>query len=331
MAKGFTLFELAEKTSSELIGDPSYVVAGVDTLEDATSRDASFLANIKYLDILQTSSAGVICISPETPRLEGRNYLISKDPSRTFQALVELFLPKTTSGFTGIHSTAIIHESAKIHPTASIGPYAVIDQRVTIGAYTQIQGHVSIAQDVQIGESCTLHAGSVIREGSILGNRVILQPCAVIGSCGFGYTMDAKGAYQKLEQLGIVILEDDVEIGAHTSVDRARFKATIIRRGTKIDNLCQVAHNVELGEDNAIAAQSGIAGSSKTGRHVILAGQVGVAGHLTLGDKVMVTAQSGVSKSLKPGKYRGSPAVPMTEFNRREVFFRRLEKDRTPS
>ncbi|HSX14149.1 MAG TPA: UDP-3-O-(3-hydroxymyristoyl)glucosamine N-acyltransferase [Chlamydiales bacterium] len=322
--KTFTLASLAELTSAKLIGNPDTIISGVNTLEDATRDDLSFLANPKYAMAMKQSKAAAICAS--SPIDDGRNYLISENPSRTFQIIAELLLScSQKSGFTGIHSTAVIHPTAKIHPTANIGPYSVIDQGSEIGANTTIGPNVSIGFGVKIGENCHLHPHSVVRERCILNNRVILQPGATIGSCGFGYTLDEKGTYQKLEQLGIVILEDDVEIGANTTIDRSRFKATIIHRGSKIDNLCQIAHNVEVGEDNVIAAQTGIAGSSRTGKHVMLGGQVGIVGHVTLDDKVMVATRGGVSKSLKTGTYRGSPAIPIHEYNRQEVFIRRIE------
>jgi UDP-3-O-[3-hydroxymyristoyl] glucosamine N-acyltransferase len=225
-----------------------------------------------------------------------------------------------------IHPTAIIHESAQIGPNVTIAPHVVIDRDVKIGAGSRIGPHVSIGYSVEIGADCQIHPHCTIRERCILHNRVILQPGAVIGSCGFGYAPDAQGRHIKFEQLGIVILEDDVEIGANTTIDRARFKATIVRKGTKIDNLVQIAHNVEIGEHNIIAAQSGIAGSAKTGRYVMLGGQVGVLGHVELEDHVMIATRGGVSKSLKAGKYRGSPAIPLAAYNRQEVYIRRLEE-----
>lgn len=324
--KRYSLSELAAKTAATLFGDPNYSISGVNTLEDATSSDISFLANSKYTEAMKKSSAGAVCIDNQSFKSEGKNYLISENPSRTFQLIVELLLGSSMrSGFTGIHPTAVIHPTATIHPTANIGPYVVIDQASKIGKNTTIFPHVSIGFGVEIGDDCVLHPSSVVRERCILKNRVILQPGAIIGSCGFGYTPDQKGVYHKLEQLGIVILEDDVEIGANTTIDRSRFKATIIRRGSKIDNLCQIAHNVEVGEDNVIAAQTGIAGSAKTGKHVMLGGQAGILGHIELEDKVMIATRGGASKSLKSGVYRGSPAIPIQEYNRQEVHVRKLE------
>lgn len=324
--KRYTLAELGEKLSAQLKGDPSHVISGVNTLDEALENDASFLANPRYSEAMKKSKAGVICISPETPLLEGKNFFISADPSRTFQQIAEALLPKGTSGFTGIHPTAVIHETAEIGPNVTIGPYAVIDRGTKIGAGTKIGPNVSIGFDVEIGEECQLHPHCVVREECRLGNRVILQPGAIIGSCGFGYTPDKMGKSIKLEQIGIVILEDDVEIGANTTIDRSRFKATIIRQGTKIDNLVQIAHNVEIGEHNIIAAQTGIAGSSKTGKHVMMGGQVGVLGHVELEDHVLIATRGGVSKSLKSGKYRGSPAIPIHEYHRQEVHVRKLEE-----
>lgn len=155
---------------------------------------------------------------------------------------------------------------------------------------------------------------------------MILQSGSVVGSCGFGYTTDAQGRHQKLEQLGIVVLEDDVEIGANSTIDRARFKQTIIRQGTKIDNLVQIAHNADIGAHNILAAQTGVAGSAKTGHHVMMGGQVGVLGHVVVEDYTLIATRGGVSKSLKSGKYRGSPAIPIAEYNRQEVHIRRLEE-----
>jgi UDP-3-O-[3-hydroxymyristoyl] glucosamine N-acyltransferase len=327
MKRSFTLSELAAQTAATLYGDPKTIITGVNTLDEATSDDVSFLANPKYSEAMKKSDAGAVCIDPQTTRDASKNYLVSENPSRTFQTIAELLLERNThSGFKGIHPTAIIHPTAQVDPSANIGPYVVIDQGSRIGKNTTLAAHVSIGFNVEIGEGCFLHPSSIVREHCILKNKVVLQPGCVIGSCGFGYTMNHKGIYEKLEQLGIVILEDDVEIGANTTIDRSRFKATIVRRGSKIDNLCQIAHNVEIGEDNVIAAQTGIAGSAKTGKHVMLGGQVGVVGHVTVGDKVMIATRGGVSKSMPtPGAYRGSPSMPINAYNRQEVHLRKIE------
>lgn len=322
----FSLAELGSLLGVQVIGDPSFCISGISTLEEANSSDLSFLANPRYFEAMKKSKAGAICVSLEHPLEEGKNYLVSPDPSRTFQQIIELLIPKERSGFTGIHPSAVIHETAEIAEGVEIGPNTTIDAYVKIGKNSKIGPNVSIGFGVVIGEECHVFPNSVIRERCILKNRVILQPGVVIGSCGFGYIPDKQGHHIKLEQLGIVILEDDVEIGANTTIDRSRFKATIIRKGAKIDNLVQIAHNVEVGEHNIIAAQTGIAGSSKTGKHVMLGGQVGIVGHVELADHVLVATRGGVSKSLKAGKYRGSPAIPISEFHRQEVHVRKLEE-----
>ncbi len=323
----YLLKELAAVAAAKLVGDPECLIEGINTLDEAGQSDLSFLSNPLYNEAMKQSKAGAICIRPDAELPAGKNFLVSENPSATFQKIAELLLPPDKgSGFTGIHPSAVIHPSVKLGAGVSVGPNAVIDRDVVIGANTVIGPNVSIGHEVQIGTECRFYANVVVRERCKLGDRVILQPGAVIGSCGFGYTQDKQGRHVKLEQLGIVIVEDDVEIGANTTVDRSRFKATIVRKGTKIDNLCQIGHNVEVGEHNVIAAQTGIAGSSKTGRYVMMGGQVGVLGHTEIEDEVHVATRSGVSKRLKKGKYRGSPAMPIADYHRQEVHVRRLEE-----
>ena len=218
-----------------------------------------------------------------------------------------------------------IHPTARIGKDVQIGPNSVIDQGAIIGDHTVISACVSIGAGVVVGTHCHIHSNVTVREKCAIGSRVILQPGAVIGSCGFGYTTDAKGRHTKLEQLGTVIIEDDVEIGANTTIDRARFKATRIGRGTKIDNLVQIGHNVHIGQDNIIVSQTGIAGSAKTGKNVVFGGQAGVVGHLEIADYVMIATRGGVSKSiLEPGKYAGSPVMGLSEYNRQQVQLRKI-------
>jgi UDP-3-O-[3-hydroxymyristoyl] glucosamine N-acyltransferase len=325
-SKKFTLAELAELTQSNLIGPDDYLITGVDALDAACMQDASFLANPKYRSLLKETQAGVICIDRQTHPEEGKNFLVSDDPSRAFQIIIKaLLLSGNLTGFSGIHPTAVIHPTAKIGKGVQIGPYSVIDQGVIIGDHTQIASHVSIGPGVEIGSHCQFHSHVSIREKCILGNRVIVQPGAVIGSCGFGYTTDVKGQHAKLEQLGTVIIEDDVEVGANTTIDRARFKSTRIGRGTKMDNLVQIGHNVDVGQDNIIVAQTGIAGSAKTGKNVVFGGQAGVVGHLEIADDVMIATRGGVSKSItRSGKYAGSPVMNLSEYNRQQVHLRKI-------
>lgn len=325
--KKFTLAELAELTASTVIGSPEYGITGVDALDSANPEDASFLANPRYRALLKETKAGVVCIDRQTPPEEGKNYLVSDDPSRAFQIIMEAILisPYNDSGFETIHPTAVIHPTAEIGKDVHIGPYVVIDQGAVIGDHTKLGPFVSIGSGVIVGSHCLFHPHVIVREKCTIGNRVILQPGSVIGSCGFGFTTDAKGEHTKLEQLGGVIIEDDVEIGANTTIDRARFKSTVISRGTKIDNLVQIGHNVHVGQHNIIVAQTGIAGSVKTGKNNVFGGQAGVVGHLEFADYVMIATRGGVSKSItEPGKYGGSPVMGLSEYNRQQVHLRKI-------
>ncbi|MFS8563724.1 MAG: UDP-3-O-(3-hydroxymyristoyl)glucosamine N-acyltransferase [Rhabdochlamydiaceae bacterium] len=240
---------------------------------------------------------------------------------------MNLFLSLDTalSGFKGIHPTAVIHPSAKIGKNVHIGPYVVIDQESEVGDHTIIHAGSCLASLVKVGSHCVIHSHVTIREQCILGNRVTLQPGAVIGSCGFGYTTDARGEHTKQQQLGIVVLEDDVEIGASTAIDRARFKETRICKGTKIDNLVQIGHNVRLGPFNLIVSQTGISGSVKTGRNVVMGGQTGTVGHIEIADGALFAARSGIKKSIKQaGKYGGNPAISLDAHHREQVYLKRV-------
>lgn len=337
MNQSYTLSELAHFTGSKLAGDPHHRIINVADLSSAGPEDASFLNKLnygqtsRYEQAMRGSSAGVIFVHPDIPLMEGRNYLLNEDPSRAFQKTLELLNPHAAelSGFIGIHPTAIVHPSSVIGMHVHIGPHSVIDKDAVIGDHTHIGAQCFVGPRVHLGNHCLLHPRVTIREGCIIGNRVIMQPGSVIGSCGFGYTTDKHGHHTKLNQIGIVIIEDDVEIGANTTIDRGRFrsKSTIIGKGSKIDNLVQIGHGTSIGPDNMIVAQVGIAGSVETGQHVVMAGQSGVAGHIKLGAGVILTARTGVTKSLpQAGKYGGNPAIPLAEYNRMCVHFRKLSE-----
>lgn len=326
--KGLSLEDIASMTGAILSGDPKHLIYGVDDLESASSKDASFFANPRYEGAFTKSKAGVIFVLDTVQIAREKNYLISQNPSADFQKLVDYFSPKrkTPSGFSGIHPSAIIHPSAKIGLNVTLGPHSVIDEDVEIGSETFIGACSSIGPGVKIGKNCLIYSNVTVREGCIIQSRVIIQPGAVIGSCGFGYTTSIEGKHEKLNQVGNVVIEDDVEIGANTTIDRSRFKSTKIGKGTKIDNLVQIAHGVEIGPHSIIVAQTGIAGSTKLGAYVVLAGQVAVAGHLELASGVVVAGKSGVSKSLAKGRYGGIPAVPIEEYNKSQVILRKIIK-----
>jgi len=326
--KIFNLDDLATLTNCRLVGDPQHQISGVADLETATPQDASFYSNPRYQQAMNKSKAGVIFVDSHIPLQDGINYLVSDQPSRAFQQLVDTLHPprQSPSGFKGIHASAIIHETAQLEDGVSVGPHAVIDEGVKIGVGTFIGAGSYIGPETIIGASCLIHPRVVIRERCRIGQRVIIQPGAVIGSCGFGYTTDKQGRHVKLNQVGNVVIEDDVEIGANTTIDRARFKSTRVSQGSKLDNLVQLGHGTVLGVHNIIVAQTGIAGSTTTGKYVVLAGQVAVAGHLHLSDGVTIAGKSGVTKSLPTGKYGGIPAVPIEEYNRNHVFLRNIER-----
>lgn len=327
--KVFTLEELAEYTHSQLKGNKAHLITNVADLETAGPEDASFLANPKYEMAMRRSQAGAIFVAPNIDLHDARNYLINENPSWAFQKTIEAFFGTSQefTGFTGIHPTAVIHESAVLGKDVTVGPHVVIDKNVTVGKGTFIAAGSYLGPFVTVGDECKIHPNVTIRERCKIGNRVILQPNVVVGGCGFGYITDAKGRHTKLNQVGIVIIEDDVEIGAGTTIDRSRFKATKIGRGTKIDNLVMIGHGVVIGEDNLIVAQTGIAGSSKTGRNVVLGGQVAVAGHVEIADMVMVAACSGISKTItKSGKYGGVPVMPLADYNKNAVYLRSIDK-----
>lgn len=324
----YTLEQLSTLSGASFAGDPHYRITGVDTLDVATAQDVSFLAHPRYTPLLAKTQAGIVCVHQDISRDPLKNFLISEDPSGTFQKIIQLILApeKTQSGFEGIHPTAVIHSTARLGSGVSVGPYVVIDQGVTVGDQTILEAHVVIGAKTQVGSQCHFYPHSTVREGCLIGDRVILQPGAVIGSCGFGFQSNASGMHTKLQQLGNVVIEDDVEVGANTTIDRARFKTTRIGVGTKIDNLVQIGHNVQIGPHNLIVSQTGIAGSVKTGRNVVFGGQAGIVGHIEIASGVMIASRGGVSKSiLQPGgKYSGAPVLPLTDHNIQQVHLRKI-------
>ena len=326
--KSFTLEELASLLNIKYAGNKKHILTGVNDLANAKQTDVSFLTNIKYRRQLKITDAGVVCVDKTTLLEEGKNYIISDTPSEDFEKICRLLLEDhSESGFKKIHPTACIHHTAKIGNNILIGPYVVIDRDVRIGSDTIIHAHVSVGSKTTIGNNCTIHANVVIRENCHIKNRVILQPSCVIGSCGYGYNSSKKtGSHTKIKHLGSVVIEDDVEIGSSTTVDRGRFNATTIGKGTKIDNQCMVGHNCQIGENNLIVSMSGISGSVKTGKNVVIAAQCGVVGHIEIADGVTLAARSAPSKSiLEPnGTYLGAPAQNIKKEVAEIIALRRL-------
>jgi UDP-3-O-[3-hydroxymyristoyl] glucosamine N-acyltransferase len=322
MTQTRTVTELAGYLGGTVQGDGAHVISGLGTLETAGPDALTFLANPKYAAKVAETSAGAILMVPGGERY-GRTAIEVANPYLCFAKLLTLFYTSPHVP-TGVLPAALINETATIGKDVSIYPGACIGKNVIIGAGTEIYPGAVIYDNAVIGADCIIHANAVVRERCRIGDRCILQPGAVIGSDGFGYAPDGN-SYYPIPQIGIVVLEDDVEIGANSCIDRAAVDITRIGRGTKLDNLVQIAHNCLVGEDCMIVSQVGISGSAKIGNHVTLAGQVGVAGHLTIGDNVLVGAQSGVPSSLPANAaYSGSPTMPHKEWLRSAMVVPRL-------
>jgi UDP-3-O-[3-hydroxymyristoyl] glucosamine N-acyltransferase len=322
MLAGMTLAELAERLGCELRGDGTIEIRAVRGLEEAGPGDLTFLSNPRYAAQLDATRASAAIVARDGADLAIAT-LRADNPYLCFARALTLFhRPLTPSP--GIHPTAVVAPSASIAEPVSIGAYAVVGDDVVIGSGATIHPHVTIYPGVKIGRDVVAHAGVVLREHVRIGDRVVLHPGVVVGADGFGFAPSPEGAV-KIPQVGIVVIEDDVEIGANTTIDRATLEATIIRRGAKLDNLVMVAHNCEVGAHSFLAAQVGIAGSTKVGRGVQMGGQVGVAGHVVIGDGVQVAAQSGVPSSVPPGKVVGGyPAVEVTIWRRTSAALLRL-------
>jgi len=312
MTQSRTVTELAGYLGGIVQGDGNVVISGLGALETAGPGELTFLANPRYASKVAETSAGAVLMAPGGERY-GRTAIEVANPYLGFAKLLTLFYTAPHEPV-GVLPAAVVSDTATIGEGASIYPGAVIGRNVAIGARTTVYPGAVLYENVIVGEDCVIHANAVIRERCRIGSRCIIQPGAVIGSDGFGYAPDGSG-YYRIPQIGIVVLEDDVEIGANTCIDRAAIDVTRISRGTKLDNLVQIAHNCQIGEDCMIVSQVGISGSTKIGKHVTLAGQVGVAGHLTIGDNVLVGAQSGVPSSLPANAaYSGTPTMPHREW-----------------
>lgn len=313
-----TAKELAAMLQAEVVGNDDLVLHGVAKIEDATEAEVSFVANPAYKKYLDTCEAGAVIVS-EVPEAKRATYLVTEDPYRAFLAALNYFHPAVPRPHTGVHPSAVVGENVTLGKDVVIGPNCVVEDGVVIGDNTIIRAMVFIGRNTKIGNDCFFHSRVSVRENCVVGNRVILQDGAVIGSDGFGFAPGQEG-YAKIPQVGNVVLEDDVEIGANATIDRATMGKTIIHRGVKLDNLVQIAHNVEVGEDTVMAAQVGVAGSAKVGKRSMFGGQVGVAGHIRLSDQVIVAAQSGVHKDPGEGKIVGGyPAREIRVWQRLEA------------
>jgi UDP-3-O-[3-hydroxymyristoyl] glucosamine N-acyltransferase len=303
-----TLGRLADALGASLEGDAERVVTGVAPLEAAGPGDVSFLTDPRYLKQAESSRAGAFLVGRNVSGLPAALLRVDH-PQHGLIAMLELFHP-AKSVPPGIHSSACVADDARIDASASIGPLAVVEAGASIGPRSRVGALSFVGARAVLGEDVRLYPRAVVREGVRVGNRVIVHPGAVLGADGFGYAFDGR-AHRKIPQVGGLRIEDDVEIGANSAIDRGTLGETVVRRGTKIDNLVQIGHNCDVGEDVILVAQVGVAGSSRIGNRAMLAGQVGVADHVTIGAGAILTAQSGVPSDVPAGEvWSGTPSRP---------------------
>jgi UDP-3-O-[3-hydroxymyristoyl] glucosamine N-acyltransferase len=322
-----TLQELATFSGGVLIGDGSQAITGAASLAEATPGEISFYSNPRYMPQLRKTRASAVFVPSDFSETVGPAFIRVDNPTKAFQQIVLRFAPEPIRFAAGFHPTAVIATDAKLGSGVSIQPYAIIERGAVIGDDTVIGAHSYVGHEVTIGASCLIYPHVTIRERTVIGARVVIHSGAVIAADGFGFE-SVEGQHQKVSQIGIVQIDDDVEIGAHTTIDRARFGRTWIKRGVKIDNLVQIAHNVVVGQHSAIAAQAGIAGSSRIGDHVMIGGQVGITGHIEIGDHNVIAAKAGVSKNLPAngGVWWGTPATPLRQMKEQIAWIHRLGK-----
>ena len=325
-ATSISAADIAQLVKGELIGEGGLLVSGFSGIKEAKKNELTFLSNPKYEPLLLDTQAGVILV-PRQIACPGKTLIRVDNPSLSFTLVVNHLL-KGAPDYKprGIHPTAIIAPGAKLSRGVAVGAHSIIEDGAVIEEGCVLYANCYVGQETRLGEKCLIYPQVVLREKVSLGKRVIIHSGTVIGSDGYGYvTVDGK--HMKIPQVGTVLIEDDVEIGANVTIDRARFDKTIIGEGTKIDNLVQIAHNVTIGKHCLIVAQSGIAGSTKIGDHVILAAQAGLVGHIEIGDGAIVAAQSGVTRSIKAGgQVFGSPAQPIKDAYRNNAHIQRLDK-----
>ena len=327
----FSAQTIADLLNGTVVGDAMATVTGLSKIEAGLPNTLTFLANPAYTEYIYNTQATVAIVSADfkTEQSLPNTLTLVKvaDARLAFGKLLEVY-SQMTKPAAGVHPMAVVHENASVHETAFIGPYVSVENGASIDAEVQIHSHASIGMDVHIGSRSILHSRVYVGHKCQIGNDCMIQPGAIIGADGFGFAPNNENEYQKVVHVGNVVLEDYVEIGANTTIDRATLGSTLIKKGVKLDNLIQVAHNCEIGENTVIAAQTGIAGSTKIGKNCMIGGQVGIVGHLEIADEVKIAAQSGVGNSIKEvgAIVQGSPALPIRDFKKSYVHFRRLDE-----
>ncbi|RMB57355.1 UDP-3-O-(3-hydroxymyristoyl)glucosamine N-acyltransferase [Dokdonia sinensis] len=324
----FTAAQIAGILEGTVVGDPDVEVSKLAKIEEGLPGTLTFLSNPKYTSFIYTTSASITIVDNSfEPENEIATTLIKVEDARNaFSKLLEYY-NQVKLNKTGIEQPSFISDSAVYGDNLYLGAFSYLGENVKLGNNVKIYPNVYIGDNVTIGDNCVVFAGAKIYSESDIGNTVYIHSGAIVGADGFGFTPDENGAYTKVPQTGNVIIEDHVDIGAGTTIDRATLGSTIIRKGVKLDNQIQIAHNVEIGEHTAIAAQTGVAGSTKIGKHCLIGGQVGIAGHIVIGDRVRVQAQSGIGRNIKDGEVlQGSPAFNYGDWNRSYVHFKNLPK-----
>jgi UDP-3-O-[3-hydroxymyristoyl] glucosamine N-acyltransferase len=327
-----TLGELARRLECPIEGDAAIEIRRVATIEDAGPGDLTFLANPKYAAKLAATKASAVIMNGEAALSANAAapcaVIRSKSPYLTFARAAQVLSPNVAPP-PGVHQRASVAADATIDPTATVGAYACVGPGASVGPRTIVHPHVVIGDAATIGADCVLHSHVSIRERCTIGDRVVIQNGAVVGSDGYGFAQRADGSHEKIPQIGPVIIEDDVEIGANTTIDRPAVGETRIKSGTKIDNLVQIAHGVVVGKNALLAAQTGIAGSTVVGDSVMFGGQVGISGHLTIGDRVMLAAKTGVTGNIDEGSYMsGYPMMETQQWRRAHAALRKLPEMR---
>ena len=326
-----TAAELAVLLDGSVVGNPDARVRRLAKIESAGPGSVSFLSNPEYERFLYTTEASVVIVAKtfqanqDLPK--GLTLLRVEDPYRAFARLLEAY-DAILKRQEGVHPTAVVDPEATLGEGCFVGPSVVVERGAVIGNRVELHAHTHVGRDVRIGQDSVLHSGVRVLDRCVIGQRCTLQAAAVIGSDGFGFAPKEDGTYAKVPQTGNVVIEDNCDIGAHTTIDRATLGSTILRQGCKLDNLIQVAHNVVIGEATVIAAQTGIAGSTTIGARCMIGGQVGIGGHLTVANGSKIAAKSGVSASLiQEGlTYQGNPAVPVKQFQTFQIALRRLAR-----
>jgi UDP-3-O-[3-hydroxymyristoyl] glucosamine N-acyltransferase len=326
----YTLAELAARVGGEVEGDGEVRLERVRPLEDAGPGDIAFFSNRKYRRAFEGTRASAVIVARDEDAPAGRNLLRAGDAYLAFAKVSTLFHPPHEP-VPEIAPEAVVHPSARVHPSAQVMALACVGPGAEVGARTILHPGAVLEAGARVGDDCIVYPAAVVREGCLVGNRCILQPGCVVGSDGFGFAFDMAGEdgsgprHYKVPQSGIAVLEDDVELGANSCVDRATLGRTVVGRGAKVDNLVQIAHNVQVGPLSLLAAQTGIAGSTRLGMGVVCGGQVGIVGHLDIGDGVKFGAQSGVINDVPAGEtYAGYPAEPIADWRRAAVHARHL-------